>query len=220
MRSRPTQVEENQEQTKTRPRGEWRGAPGKLSTLFPAGTPGASVIYGPCQVEGGEKQRAEREGLPLGRACETVGPREAAVIPKTLQGAPGNARLTHPRCFSAGGGRREVRTAERVDGCSALFGAQVLSTLEHTQRDPLALPPGRSLEGERGRGWSGLERPVQSCALSPGVLAPSQLPHPGGVGSAGNTKRHSGPSTWAHAEATSFLFFRTTGDRLGRKKRV
>lgn len=74
------------------------GAPGKLSTLFSAGTPGASVIYGPCQVEGGGKKR-EREGLPLRRGCETVGPREVAVIPVTLQEALEIALLTITAAF-------------------------------------------------------------------------------------------------------------------------
>lgn len=105
------------------------GAPGKLSTLFSAGTPGAEVIYGPCQVEGGETRERGREGLPLRRACETVGPREAAVIPIALQEAPEIPLLTHRRCSAAGAaGREEGRPAERVDVLLYL-GAQVLSTL-------------------------------------------------------------------------------------------
>lgn len=75
------------------------------------------------------KKESEREGLPLRRGCETVGPREAAVIPRALQEALENALRTHHRCFSAGvGGRGGVRPAKRVDVLLYL-GAQVLSTL-------------------------------------------------------------------------------------------
>lgn len=49
-------------------------------------TPGALVIYGPCQVEGGEK-KSRREGLPLSRGAETGGPKGAAVVPGSLRTA-------------------------------------------------------------------------------------------------------------------------------------
>lgn len=166
----------------------------------------------------GNKREREggREGLPLRRACETVGPREAAVIPIALQEAPEIPLLTHRLCSAAGAAGREVRPAERVDVLLYL-GAQVLSTLEHTPRDSLILPLGRSLQRE----WSGLERPVGlrvgvpslrdswplPCCPTLCVLAELAL----------CTERHSAPSSWPHTEAISSLFFRTTGDRLERE---
>lgn len=161
------------------------------------------------------KKESEREGLPLRRGCETVGPREAAMIPRALQ-ALENALLTHHRCVSAGvGGRGGVRPAKRVDALPSLGHRffQLFNTLKGTHWLSRLGGPWRERGAGGAVGWRGLWGGGEVFPLS-GTPAPSQLPHPV---CAGNTKRHSAPSTWAHAEATSFLFFSTAGDRLERK---
>lgn len=66
------------------------------------GTPGASVIYGPCQVEGGPG----KEGGPaLGWRLGNRGAREAAVTPEF----PGTPRSKHAHTDQQGGAGREER---------------------------------------------------------------------------------------------------------------
>lgn len=103
------------------------------------GTPGALVIYGPCQVEGGEK-KSPREGLPLSRGAETGRRRGAPVIPELSEQRwriP-ESPLLFIKSWKKGA---EVRRAGKSKWISASLLAQVLSTLEHSQRNSLALPP-------------------------------------------------------------------------------
>ena len=62
MKSWPTQVEKKQENKEVAQAGSGRELQGNFQLCSQLGTPGASVIYGPCQVEGGEKK-------DRGRAC-------------------------------------------------------------------------------------------------------------------------------------------------------
>lgn len=87
MKKRPTQVEENQKKTKeVAQAGSGRELQANFQLCSRLGTPGALVIYGPCQVEGGGA-RSRREGLPLSRGAESVGPRGVARIPECLRAA-------------------------------------------------------------------------------------------------------------------------------------
>ena len=73
MKKQPSQVEEKQTQEENK-EGPGSRSGRELQANFQLcsrlGTPGASVIYGPCQVEGGQERR---EGLPLGGGWETAG---------------------------------------------------------------------------------------------------------------------------------------------------
>lgn len=145
------------------------------------------------------------------RGCETVGPREAAVIPITPQ------LLTHHhhRCFSAGVAGRDQLSERRF---CFIWGTGSFNSLTHSEGTHWPSLLGGPWGERGGVEWAGEACGVAGrCSLSPGLLAPSQLLHPVCVGSAGNTKRPSAPSTWPHAEAISFPFSRTTGDRLERK---
>lgn len=73
MKKLPGQVEEKQTRAENKegPEQERRELQANFQLCSRLGTPGASVIYGPCQVEGG---RERREGLALGGGWETVGP--------------------------------------------------------------------------------------------------------------------------------------------------
>lgn len=159
MRSRPTQVEEKQKKTKKRPSGEWRGAPGKLSTLFSAGTPGASVIYGPCQVEGGEKKRARGRACPWEEVVKLWGRGKQQWFPELSK----KLLRTHSSPITAAF-QQEWEEEEEWDQLSEwmfclIWGHrffQLFNTLKGTHWLSLLGGPWR----ERGRGRSGLERPV------------------------------------------------------------
>ena len=150
MKKRPSQVEEKTEENKEMAQaGSGRELQANFQLCSQLGTPGALVIYGPCQVEGGEK-KSQREGLPLSRGAETVGLREATAIPEALREAPESTWIPTAFCQEL---EERSRRKKQVNVCFIL-GISSFDSLTHSKEltghpsptTPLPRPLEKALE--------------------------------------------------------------------------
>ena len=123
-----------------------------VTFCFQLGTPGAWVIYGPCQVEGGEKRRGRGEGGPgLWLRLGNCG------AERSHKSSPISAgESTHHCCFYPEWEERRSETS-RGNGVQALF--YLLHKLFHLP-DAIEVTdwpsfPEESLEKARGGGSLG-----------------------------------------------------------------
>lgn len=77
---------------------------------------GASVIYGPCQVDGGQERR---EGLASGWRLGNCEAREAAVAPEF----PGTPQIKHTDTEQQGSTQRKNGKEEELHGKEAAWGS-------------------------------------------------------------------------------------------------
>lgn len=108
MKKQPSQVQRKTntggKQKPGRSRSGWELQANFQLCPLSAGNTGASVIYGPCQVEGGQERR---EGRPaLGWRLGNCGAGEAAVTP----GFAGTPQIKHRDTDQQGSAQRENGT--------------------------------------------------------------------------------------------------------------
>lgn len=167
LKEEPTQVErENRRKEEAAPAGSGRELQTNFLTFcFQPGTPGAWVIYGPCQVEGGEKRRGRGRGEGGGEGGPGLGLRLGnGGAERSHRSSPISAgESTHHCCFYPEWEESRSETS-RGNGVEALF--YFLHKLFHLP-DAIQVTdwpsfPEESLEKARGGGslgWLGRSWP-------------------------------------------------------------